>query len=329
MASMDPSCTDLEGPLNRYFLPVSYSIICVVGLLGNTTSIGIYLTKLRPWKSSSIIMVNLALSDLLYVLTMPFLVHYYANGDSWILGDFLCRFVRFAFHFHLYGSILLLSCIAVFRYVAVSWPLRGVQVQQRVWGVTACSVVWILAAAEVTPMLALISLHHKDNNTHCLDFASTRPVSAVREYIWVLTALGYVLPLVLVLVCYVGIVKQLTSGPDPSSSYRMRARCVTVLILVVFVLCFLPYHILRVLWVEAQNATTKACTANTLQVAYIISRPLAGLNTIFNLALYTLSGDRFRRAFLGTFQCQNWVSKARLLLHLSVRTKSGSDTPAA
>ncbi|XP_013866102.1 2-oxoglutarate receptor 1 [Austrofundulus limnaeus] len=329
MASMYPGCTSWEGLLNRYYLPVSYSIICVVGLLGNMISISIYLTKLRPWKSSSIIMVNLALSDLLYVLTMPFLVHYYANGDSWILGDFLCRFVRFAFHFHLYGSVLLLSCMAVFRYMAVIWPLRGVQLQRRVWGVTACSVVWILAAAEVTPMLALISLRHEDNNTHCLDFASTRPVSAVREYVWVLTALGYVLPLVLVLVCYVGIVKQLTTGPDPSSSCRMRARCVTVLILVVFVLCFLPYHILRVLWVEAQNAMMTACAANTVQAAYIISRPLAGLNTFFNLALYTLSGDRFRRAFLGTFQCQNWVSKARLLLRLSARTKSGSDTPAA
>lgn len=329
MASMDPGCTSLEGPLNRYYLPVSYSIICIVGLLGNTTSISLYLTKLRPLKSSSIIMVNLALSDLLFVLTMPFLVHYYTNSDSWIFGDLMCRFVRFAFHFHLYGSILLLSCIAVFRYVAVIRPLRGVQLQQKFWGVTACSVVWILAAAEVTPMLALISLRHEDNNTHCLDFASTRPVSVVREYVWVLTALGYVLPLVLVLVCYVGIVKQLTKGPDPSSSSRMRARCVTVLVLVVFVLCFLPYHILRVLWVESQNAVATACPASVVQAAYIISRPLAGLNTFFNLALYTLSGDRFRRAFLETFQCQSWVSKARLLLRLSVRTKSGSDTPAA
>uniref|UniRef100_A0A3B5R405 Oxoglutarate (alpha-ketoglutarate) receptor 1a, tandem duplicate 2 n=1 Tax=Xiphophorus maculatus TaxID=8083 RepID=A0A3B5R405_XIPMA len=146
------SCTDLEVLLKRYYLSVAYGVIFVVGLVGNITSIGIYLTKLRPWKSSSIIMVNLALTDLFYVLSMPFLVYYYSNGESWMLGDFMCRFVRFAFHFHLYGSILSLSCVAVFRFLVVIQPLRVVEVQQKVWGIVACLVVWIVSAAEVTPM---------------------------------------------------------------------------------------------------------------------------------------------------------------------------------
>ncbi|XP_037552648.1 2-oxoglutarate receptor 1-like [Nematolebias whitei] len=329
MASVNTSCASVEGPLNRYYLPVSYGIIFIVGLLGNTTSIGIYVTKLRPWKSSSIIMVNLALTDLLYVLTMPFLVYYYSSGGLWALGDFTCRFVRFAFHFHLYASILFLSCMAVFRYVAVVWPLRGVRLQQRIWGVAACSVIWVVAAAEITPMLTLISLHREDNDTRCLDFASTRPVGDVRQYGWVLTALGFGLPLAVVLSCYVGIVKQLTKGPDPSSTCRMRARRVTVLILVVFVTCFLPYHVLRVLWIETRSSSPTPCMMNTVQAAYIVSRPLAGLNTVFNLALFTLSGDRFWRAFLGSFQCEHWVSKARSLLNLSISTKAGRDSPAA
>ncbi|XP_037829774.1 2-oxoglutarate receptor 1 [Kryptolebias marmoratus] len=320
MASGNTSCADVEGPLNRYYLPVSYSIIFIVSLVGNTISICIYVTKLRPWKSSSIIMVNLAVTDLLYALALPFLVHYYSNLESWTLGDFMCRCVRFAFHFHLYGSILFLSCIAVFRYVAVVQPLRGKQLQQRVWGITACSVVWVIAAAETAPMLAFISLQAEGNHTSCLDFASTNQTS-VREHSLVLTALGYALPLVLVFICYIGIVRQLTRGPSPSRFCRMRARRVIVLILVVFVMCFLPYHVLRVLRKETESGSTTQCTTNTVKAAYIISRPLAGLNTFFNLALYTLSGDRFRRAFLSSFHCEHWVSKARLLLNLSIITR--------
>lgn len=323
------NCTDVDQLMRRYYLPVCYTVICTVGLVGNITSISIYLTKLRPWKSSDIILVNLALTDLLYVLSLPFLVYYYSNGDSWTLGDFMCRFVRFGFHFNLYGSILFLTCLAVFRYVVVVKPLRAAQIQQKIWGIIACSAVWIIAAAEIIPMLTVISLDVRDNKTYCLDFASTIPVGDVRWYGWLLTALGFLLPLVVVFMCYIGIVKQLAKGPYTTSPSRMRARLVTVLILVVFVVCFLPYHILRVLRIETRNFQETPCMVDrTVHAAYIISRPLAGFNTFFNLALYTLSGDKFRRAFLSTFYLENWLTKARSL-HLATISKAGRDMPAA
>ncbi|XP_038572874.1 2-oxoglutarate receptor 1-like isoform X2 [Micropterus salmoides] len=304
------NCTDVDQLIKSYYLPVSYTIIFIVGLVGNVTSIVIYLTKLRPLKSSSIIMVNLALTDLLYVLSMPFLVYYYSNMDVWTLGDFMCRLVRFGFHFNLYGSILFLTCLAVFRYVVVIKPLRAAQVQQKFWGIIACSVVWVVAAAEITPMLTMISLGPHDNNTSCLDFASTVPVDNIRVYGWLLTALGFLLPLAVVFMCYIGIVKELAKGPYTASPCRMRARRVTVLILVVFVVCFLPYHILRVLRIETRKYQPTPCMVeHIVHAAYIISRPLAGFNTFFNLALYTLSGDKFRTAFLSTFYWKCWVTK--------------------
>lgn len=326
----DHNCTNVDRLIKRYYLPVSYAIISIVGLVGNVTSISIYLTKLRPWKSSSIIMVNLALTDLLYVLSMPFLVYYYSNGDSWTLGSFMCRFVRFGFHFNLYGSILFLTCLATFRYVVVIKPLLAAQVQQKFWGITACLAVWIIAAAEITPMLTMISLEERNNKTYCLDFASTIPVDEVRWYGWMLTALGFLLPLVVVFMCYIGMVKELAKGPSTTSPCRMRARRVTVLILVVFVACFLPYHILRVLRIETRRTQGTPCMVErVVHAAYIISRPLAGLNTFFNLALYTLSGDKFRRAFLSTFYWESWLTKARSLLHLAIISKESSDMPAA
>ncbi|CAJ1087603.1 -oxoglutarate receptor 1-like [Xyrichtys novacula] len=328
MASADHNCTNIDQLMKRYYLPVAYGIIFIVGLVGNVTSISIYMTKLRPWKSSSIIMVNLALTDLLYVLSMPFLIHYYSNGESWTLGDFMCRFVRFGFHFNLYGSILFLTCLAIFRYVVVSKPLRAAQVQRKLCGIIACSVVWIVAVAEIAPMLTMISLDERDNKTVCLDFASTIPFD-LRWYVWLLTALGFLLPLVVVFMCYIGIVKQLANGPHTNSPCRVRARRVTVLILVVFVACFLPYHILRVLRIKTRHSEDVTCMVeHVVHAAYIISRPLAGLNTFFNLVLYTLSGDTFRRAFLSIFYRECWLTKARSLVHLAIISKRDSGIPA-
>ncbi|XP_022602327.1 2-oxoglutarate receptor 1-like [Seriola dumerili] len=325
----DGNYTDVDRLMRHYFLPASYTAIFIVGLVGNVTSICIYLTKLRPWKSSSIIMVNLALTDLLYVLSMPFLVYYYSSGESWTLSDFMCRYVRFGFHFNLYGSILFLTCLAVFRYVVVAKPLRAAQVEQKFWGICACSAVWIIAAAETTPMMVIISPVKCDNKTYCLDFASTEPVNNVHWYSWLLTALGFLLPLVVVFMCYIGIVKKLAEGPYTASPSRVRARRVTVLILVVFVVCFLPYHILRVLRIETRIQKTSCMMQHVIDVAYIVSRPLAGLNTVFNLALYTLSGDKFRNAFLSTFHWKRWLTKTRLLLHITTIKRAGCDMPAA
>ncbi|KAM4602128.1 2-oxoglutarate receptor 1-like [Polymixia lowei] len=320
----DHNCTAVDRLMKRYYLPVAYSVIFAVGLVGNVTSIGVYLTKLRPWTSSSVIMVNLALTDLLYVLSMPFLVYYYTNGDSWTLGDFMCRFVRFGFHLNLYGSILFLTCLAVFRYVVVVKPLRAAQMQQRRWGIMACAVVWVIAVAEITPMLTIITVAEINNKTYCLDLASTTPSHEVWWYVWLLTALGFLLPLVVVSLCYVGIVVELAKGPYTRSPGRSRARRMTVLILAVFVVCFLPFHVLRVLRVDTRRNPASPCILERgVHAAYIISRPLAGLNTLFNLALYTLAGEKFQQAFLGTFPWKCWLSKARSRLHLAVISLAG------
>lgn len=333
MANITSNCTDVDLLMKHYYLPVSYSLIFVVGLVGNITSISIYLTKLRPWKSSSIIMINLAVTDLLYVLTLPFLVYYYSNKDSWPLGDFMCRFVRFGFHFHLYGSILFLTCVAVFRLMVVIQPLNAAQIQRKFWGIVACSSVWIIAVAEIAPMLKVISIQHVDNQTHCLDFANSMNVTNVREYSWWLTAFGFLLPLVVVFICYFSIVKQLATGPNSTSSRRMRARRVTVLILVVFVMCYLPYHILRAMWIETQILDHVdlwgPCTKPIVHAAYIISRPLAGINIFFNLILYTLSGKDFRRAFVNTFYWDRWLEKTRSVLQVAINKRAGGDMPAA
>ncbi|XP_062303390.1 2-oxoglutarate receptor 1-like [Osmerus eperlanus] len=308
----DPNCTNVDRLTKRYYLPVMYTLIFIVGLVGNLLAISTYLVKLRPWTSSSIIMVNLAVTDLLYVLSMPFLVYYYTNGDSWTLGDFMCRFVRFGFHFNLYGSILFLTCLAVFRYMVVKYPLRTPQIQQKRWSILACALVWVIAAAEVIPMLTMISLVETNNKTYCLDFASNDP-AVLWWYGWLLTVMGFLLPLVVVCVCCAGIFRELAKGPYTQNPRRARARRTNVVILAVFVVCFLPYHVLRVLRVDTRRKPETPCMLERgVHAAYILSRPLAGLNTFFNLALYTLAGDKFQQAFQSMFKLKNAKSRFNL-----------------
>ncbi|XP_017558457.1 2-oxoglutarate receptor 1 [Pygocentrus nattereri] len=289
-------CFPIDEFIMHHYLPIMYGIIFFVGLVGNIMAIVIYLVKLRPWKSSSIIMVNLAVADLLYALSLPFLVQFYSTMD-WTLGEFMCRFMRFCFHFNLYGSILFLTCLSVFRYVVVVHPLRAAQVQRKHCGVSACLAVWAISLVEIGPMLSMITTEKKDNTTSCLDFASNDP-ETIWWYGWLLTVLGYLLPLVVVSWCYCHIANTLGKSLSANRPSRMRTHKLTVMILVVFIACFLPYHILRVIRVACQRSIMFSCLERrAINAAYMLSRPLAGLNTFFNLALYTLSGDKFQQAF--------------------------------
>ncbi|XP_048825931.1 2-oxoglutarate receptor 1-like [Brienomyrus brachyistius] len=319
-------CPNVVMLLKRYYLPSMYVIIFTVGLLGNVTSIIIYTVKIRPWKSWNLIMLNLALADLLYVFSLPFLAYNYINGEDWTLGTFMCRFVRFSFHFNLYGSILFLTCLSIFRYVVVVYPLK-VDVHRKRWGSLACLIVWVISAIEIPPMFTMLKLQEDNNITTCPDFASQDPVLQVWCYTWVLTVLGYLVPLVVVSFCYSRIVKVLSKGPETHSLHRMRARRLTVLILVVFVVCFMPFHILRTARI-ATRIWPRSCTVTAwVHAMYIISRPVAGLNTFFNLALYTLAGDKFQQAFVSMFNCNYYVSKIKSLLTVPVISIATAASP--
>ncbi|XDV30424.1 hypothetical protein PO909_033349 [Leuciscus waleckii] len=317
MAGLELNATDcppIDDYIKSYYLPVMYSIISVFGFVGNFLAVIIYLAKLRPWKSSSIIMVNLAVADLLYALSLPMLVQFYITGN-WILGEFMCRFIRFCFHYNLYGSILFLTCLSIFRYVAVVHPLKAAEIRRKRWGILACLAVWTVSLVEIGPMLEMITLRQKNNMTQCIDFASNDPVDTVWWYGWILTMLGYVLPLLVVCWSYTHIAGALGSSISRNRPSRSRVRMLTILILVVFVVCFLPYHIMRVLRVDSLRSAGVSCMQRrSIHAAYILSRPLAGLNTFFNLALYTLAGDRFQQA-LWSFVHRERTSSTISVIH--------------
>lgn len=295
-ANSSVDCFPIDLYIKHHYLPIMYGAIFLVGLVGNLLGITVYLVKLRPWKSSSIIMVNLAVADLLYALSLPFLVQFYATRN-WTLGEFMCRFLRFCFHFNLYGSILFLTCLSIFRYIVVVHPLRAAEVQRKRWGICACLVVWAISLVEIGPMLNMITVQEYDNSTHCLDFASNDP-EIIWWYGWILTILGYFLPLAVVCWCYSHIGNALGKSLSARRPSRIRTYKLTVIILVVFIACFLPYHILRVLRVASLRSSIMSCLQKRIiNAAYTLSRPLSGLNTIFNLVLYTLSGDKFHQAF--------------------------------
>ncbi|XP_061606730.1 P2Y purinoceptor 3-like [Phyllopteryx taeniolatus] len=117
-----PSCS-VDESYKYVFLPVCYSLTFVFSLaLNSVVLLRSCRGRRRAARNASVIyMVNLAATDLMYGLSLPFLVASYVLRDRWMFGDFMCRLVRFLFYFNIYASIFFLTCISLHREFARSW----------------------------------------------------------------------------------------------------------------------------------------------------------------------------------------------------------------
>ncbi|KAM4701505.1 2-oxoglutarate receptor 1 [Discoglossus pictus] len=300
-----PNCTDVyrDHLIKVYYLPAMYSIIFIVGFPGNIIAISVYVMKMRPWRTSIIILLNLAITDLLHLCSLPFLVFNYSNQEHWTLGDFMCKLIRVIFHFNLYGSILFLTCFSIFRFFVIVHPMKFHSIHKRRWAVIACAAVWVIALIEVLPMVIL--MREVQDTVACVDFAVSLDTFNLRWYNAVLTSLGFALPLVVVTLCYTSINRSLANGPYTNDAYKKKARRLVIILLVVFYACFLPLHIFRAIRIEIRLYPVSCFYEKYIHAAYIASRPIASLNTFGNLLLYVAVGGNFQQAIQSVYKCKN------------------------
>ncbi|NXW42540.1 OXGR1 protein, partial [Nyctiprogne leucopyga] len=292
------SCKDEDFLQVKSYLSVLYSLIFLVCFPGNIVTIFVYFVKMRPWKSSTIIMLNLSVTDSLYIATLPFLIHYSANGNNWIFGDFMCKFIHFCFYFNMYSGIIFLSCFSIFRFFVVVYPIKCFFVQNRTWAVATCVAVWIVSLVAISPLGILIATRYEQNRTICPDLAAAADLDASRWYNWLLTTFAFFLPLLTVTLCYTVIIYALATGPHTQACYKQKARRLTIVLLMVFYVCFLPFHIFRSIRLELRVQPVSCHLKNMVLLMFIIAKPLAALNTFGNLLLYVVTGDNFQQAIL-------------------------------
>lgn len=103
MTTVNPHYCKFQEDFKYILLPVSYALVFVFGLALNGTALYVIVFCTRTWKPSTIYMFNLTMCDTLYILTLPFLIYYYADENDWPFSEPLCKIIRFLFYANLYG----------------------------------------------------------------------------------------------------------------------------------------------------------------------------------------------------------------------------------
>ncbi|CAL8356381.1 unnamed protein product [Merluccius merluccius] len=281
-------------------LPVSYSLVFVVGLLLNSMALWMFFAKMRPWNTSTVFMVHLSLSDFLYVLSLPTLIYYYANRSHWPFGVFACKSVRFLFYANLYCSILLLTCISVHRYIGICHPIKARRLVKPRHAHLVCGLVWAVVTACLVPNFIFVTTSRRDNDTLCHDTTSHGSFDEYVDYSSVVMVLLFGVPFLVIVVCYCLMARTLCrprkglSQSSQGSSSRRKSIKMIVVVLVVFAVCFVPFHITRTLYYTSRVLHLDCTVLNIVNFAYKITRPLASANSCIDPILYFLAGDQYR-----------------------------------
>lgn len=84
--------------------PIFYAAVFIISLCGNTLVLYVTCQRKQKSNSTSIYLINLALSDSLFTLALPGRIIYYIRHFDWPFGDHLCRLTMLLFFANTYAG---------------------------------------------------------------------------------------------------------------------------------------------------------------------------------------------------------------------------------
>lgn len=292
-------------------LMVVNSIMFLVGLVLNSLALYVFCVGTRSRTAPLIYTINLAVTDLLVALSLPARIALYYSGGSCVA----CSYVHtFSYFVNMYCSILFLTSICVDRYMAVVWA-AGTADRCRSPGVAkgVSAGVWLFAVVVTYSF-----------QTTALEFAGS---SCCRlPVLFAITLLEFVIPLLVILTFTARVACALANDRLMAQSRGRRARAVRLLlaVLIVFVICFTPFHVREALVYFHLGGGKEQQV-----VAYHTTVTLSSLNSCLDPVVYCFVPDNFRSALRRAYRRREPQHSSAVEVTSPRRSAKGSSTTMA
>ncbi|KAM9357300.1 putative G-protein coupled receptor 174 [Symphorus nematophorus] len=320
MSFANYSCKSSEDfrTYQHHVYAVVYSVILAPGLLGNVLALWVFRVYVKETKKAVVFMMNLAVADLLQVLSLPLRIYYYLN-NTWPFGNSLCMICFYLKYVNMYASIYFLVCVSVRRCELIMRPLRY-NSSRRKRDLTICGLGWLLVFLGCLPF-PLLRNPSSDPNSNlnkslvtpeasdtvsgpdlvCFSELPMRNVGIPAAWALLIIAelLGFIIPLILVLACTcltAGSLRERRVGAVPDRGEKRRALRMVLSCAVVFLVCFAPYHVTMPLdFLVKANALSSCALRDLILRCHPVTLCLASLNCSLDPLMYYFTTDEFWR----------------------------------
>ncbi|XP_039372141.1 relaxin-3 receptor 1-like [Mauremys reevesii] len=289
----------------RIAMAIVYSTVCALGLLGNLLVLVLLGSRRRRRMSSvTFFVLNLAVTDFQFVLTLPFWAADTALDFSWPFGRLMCKLISSVSAMNMFASVFFLTAMSVARYCSVVSslkPNRGSSSSRRLAKV-ASAIIWLLAALATLPHAIFSTTHRVSGDELCLvkfpELKDLDPQFLLGLYQSQKVLLGFVIPLAIISACYLLLLRFL-SRRRMSSRSRV-TRSVTIVVLCFFI-CWLPNQALTAwgIFIKFNLVPFTEAFYNTQAYIFPVTVCLAHTNSCLNPVLYCLVRREFREALKG------------------------------
>ncbi|CAJ1077793.1 C-C chemokine receptor type 6a [Xyrichtys novacula] len=303
---------------NNIELVISF-IICILGFIGNSLVIVTYACYKRTKSMTDVYLLNVAIADLLFVVLLPLTVH--NELTSWPMGPVACKLLRGSYSVNLYSCMLLLACISTDRYIAIVQARRSFRLRSLQYSRIISSIVWVSAILLSIPTFMFYEWY-KPTHTEIIfvdqedpeeespeeesqyvcefKFGDSTTAQTTRVAIpSIQLAIGFFLPMLIMVFCYSAVIITLMKAKN---FQRHKAVRVVLVVVVVFIICHLPYNI-TLLYDTVNMFHEQSCeSVYTLLQTQTVTKTIAYMHCCLNPVLYAFVGVKFRNHLKKIFQ---------------------------
>ncbi|XP_062998133.1 probable G-protein coupled receptor 34 [Elgaria multicarinata webbii] len=290
------SACEIQNGFLDETLPVMYSFISIIGFFSNALALWVFCFGTQKMNSITVYMKSLAISDLLLAFCLFFRAAYQNQSGPHIL----CKLVGIVFYLTMYVSIFLLSLISLDRYLKIIRPLQQFRIHSVPHSTAASCGVWLFCTSTMLPFF--FDNGKGDSCSHkCFHFKKRSTLGAALNMTAVATFFGL---LGFFLYSYGKIslkLRMVSLRKTQQRSKRMNSRAImkTFVVLVIFLICFAPYHVVRVPYILAQvGVISDLWNIQALHMANELVLCISALNCCFDPVIFFFLSSSFKRTLL-------------------------------
>ena len=293
------NCT-YHMPIVEAFNQILYTIICVVGLLGNTLVIYVICRFSGMQTVTNVYILNLAIADDCFLIGIPFLLITMRNR-TWPFGKFMCESYMISTSINQFTSSIFVFVMSADRYVAVCHPISQHKYRTPLISKIVSISAWIMSVIFMIPVFMYADLSAQGTcNIFWIDSHGDQTIFTIYSFVF-----SFALPLLLTFIFYTLVVQKLkTVGPKNKSKEKRRThRKVTKLVLTViavYVICWLPYWCTQI---ALTYTPPNKCHSPITVTMFLLAGSLSYSNSAINPILYAFLSENFKKSFMKACTC--------------------------
>ncbi|XP_056613516.1 N-formyl peptide receptor 3-like [Triplophysa dalaica] len=257
-------------------------VIFVTGVIGNGLVIFVTGYKMKT-TVNSIWFLNLAITDLLFIPAMVYLILLFCKRDFGI-NDLLFKCGYYALNLNMFASVFFLTVISLDRclctWVVVWAQNKRTLVKARI----ICVFVWLLAICCSIPNAMFIFKP--------IDTLSLQQIQNEKKFIYLyMFIVGFLIPFLIITCSYIAIAIRVRRFPRGNQIRIFRV----IFVILAFFISWFPYHFQRLLLTWVPHNYWNICVFNILDGAFVFILCLVFLSSSLNPILYVFMCDEYKK----------------------------------